>query len=561
MEPTPSSTQAPASAPAEILEGSIVPAKVVRLDAAAAEVSFGWRVNATVPLDEFTKVDGTPAVQVGDSFEVLVEALADDAKAIVLSKNKAADLRRYDAIVALCEAGGPIEGTVIGRQGGGYAVNVGLPAFLPSTQASAHRLERPESIVGETFTFVVTEFKPAKAKIVLSRKAQAKREEAAQREATLARVREGAVLPGVVKTVADYGAFVDLGGGVDGLLHVSQMSWNHVGHPREVVRVGQELQVQVLSVDADAKKIALGLKQLQQNPWADVPERFPEGSRVTGTVTGFAEFGAFIAVAPGVEGLLHVSEMSWTTKVKHPSELLKEGQAVETQVLHIDLEHRRLSLGLRQLQQNPWTALAETYPEGSTVRGTIRRITDFGMFVALAPGVDGLVHISELSWNGKVNHPSELHKEGEEVEALVVKVDADDQRIGLSIKQLQPSPWKAFADEHPVGSKLKARVARVVDFGAFLEAAPGIEGLIHISELREEHVERVADVCRVGQELEVQVIELDAGRRKVGFSIKALTAVDPAEYREHLQRAQTKPTLGDVFKDKLTLKPGGSEND
>ena len=362
------------------------------------------------------------------------------------------------------------------------------------------------------------------------------------------------VLTGVVKTVADYGAFVELGAGVDGLLHVSQMSWTHIGHPREVVRVGQELQVQVLKVEAESGKIGLGLRQLQKNPWSDVPTRFPRGAEVEGTVRGFAEFGAFITLAPGVEGLIHVSELSWTTKVKHPSDVLQVGEVVKAQVLHVDPEQHRLSLSLRALQQNPWTVLSEKYPEGKTVHGKIRRITEFGMFVQLEEGIDGLVHVSELSWTGKVNHPNELHKEGEEVDALVLKVDADDQRIALSIKQLQPSPWKTFAAEHPVGSKLKARVTRVVDFGAFLEAAPGIEGLIHISELSENHVEKVTDVARMGQELEVQVIELDLGRRKVGFSIKALTAVDPAEYREHLKQAEAKTTLGDVFKEKLTLK-------
>jgi len=335
---------------------------------------------------------------------------------------------------------------------------------------------------------------------------------------------------------------------------VSQMSWSHINHPREVVRVGQELKVQVLKVDADANKIGLGLRQLQENPWSSVAQRFPAGTTVEGTVSGFAEFGAFLTLAPGVEGMVHVSEMSWTQKVKHPSDVLKEGEKVKAQVLHVDEEHHRLSLSMKALQQNPWSVLAEKYPENSTVHGTIRRITDFGMFVGLEEGIDGLVHVSELTWNGKVNHPSELYKEGQEIDALVVKVDTDDQRIALSIKQLQPSPWKTFAAEHPVGSKLKAKVARVVDFGAFLEAAPGVEGLIHVSELSEERVERVASVLRVGQELEVQVIELDVGRRKVGFSVKAMTAISPEEYRKHMQQADVKTTLGDVFREQLTKK-------
>ena len=535
------------------LEGSIVPATVVRLQEKAAIVAFGGKFEGPVPFDEFPTEAGKPQVKVGDAFEVLVEWLGESG-AHVLSRDKAARLRRWEEIVALCEEGGPVEGTVVSREPRGFEVNIGLPAFLPTSQASARKLDRPDSLLGQTFTFEVTEFHREKMKIVLSRKALAKKEEQAQREAALAKIQKGAVLPGVVRSVADYGAFIGLGGGVDGLLHVSQMSWGHVGHPREVVRVGQELNVQVLEFDAGTGKISLGLRQLQSDPWAEAAARFSRGAEVEGTVSGFAEFGAFVSVAEGVEGLIHVSEMSWTTKVKHPSEVLKVGETVKAQVLQVDAEHRRLSLGLRQLQQNPWEALAEKFPEGSTVHGTIRRITDFGMFVELEPGIDGLVHVSELSWTGKVNHPGDLHKEGEEVDAVVLKVDLDDQRIGLSIKQLQPSPWKQFAAEHPVGSKLRAKVTRIVDFGAFLEAAPGIEGLIHISELREEHVERVADVVRIGHELEVQVIELDVGRRKVGFSVKALTQVSPEEYREHLKQVDVKTKLGDLFKDQLTKK-------
>lgn len=547
-------TQNTPATPASVTEGSIVPATVVSLASNAAVVSFGWKVDAPIPFDDFPRVDGKPAVKVGDKFDVLVEVLDDDAKEIVLSKDKAERLRRWDEVVATCKKGGPVEGTVLSREKGGYTVDVGLPAFLPASKASHRRLDDPDSLLGQTFTFEITEFDEGRMKIVLSRKAFAKKDEEEKRKEVLARLVEGAVLTGVVRSVADYGAFVELGAGVDGLLHVSQMSWTHVGHPREVVKVGQELRVQVLSHEVATGKIALGLKQLQENPWAHVPEKYPAGTHVEGKVSGMTEYGAFVELEPGIEGLVHVSEMSWTKKVKHPSELVKQGELVKAEVLHVDPEHRRISLGMRQLQANPWTVLAEKYPVGTTVHGKVRRMTEFGMFVELEEGIDGLVHVSELKWDTKVNHPSELYKEGDEVDALVLKVDADDQRIALSVKQLQPSPWKSFAEQHPVGSKLNARVVKIVDFGAFLEAAPGVEGLIHISELREERVERVADVLRIGQELEVQVIELDAGRRKVGFSVKALTAISPEEYRKHLQGGDAKVTLGDVFKDQLTKK-------
>jgi small subunit ribosomal protein S1 len=539
--------------PPSVQECSVVPAKVVKLTSTAAVVDFGWKSQGEVPFADFVPKGEAPRVKEGDTFEVFVESLGDAPGEVVLSRDKAAKLHTWDDVLATCAKGGPIQGTVLSRVPGGYSVSVGLPAFLPNSQSGARRQDKTESLVGQTLMFDVAEVEPKKAKIVLTRKALAEKELEARRQETLARLAEGATVTGVVKTIADYGAFLDLGG-VDGLLHVSQMSWSPVGHPRDVVKVGQQLTVQVLKHDAASGKIGLGLKQLQQDPWAGMETRFPVGATVEGTVAGLTEFGAFVALAPGVEGLIHISEMSWTKKVKHPSEELKVGEAVKAVVLALVPEAHRLSLGLRQLQPNPWTVLSEKLPEGTKVHGKVRSITDFGLFIELEAGIDGLVHISELTWTGKVAHPGELHKVGDEVDAVVLKVDQEDKRISLSIKQLQPSPWQSFKDAHPVGSRLKGRVKKVVDFGAFVEVEPGIEGLVHVSELSEEHVDRVADAVKIGQELEVQVTEIDLGKRKLGLSVKALTQLSRAEYQEHLAPVEVKTTLGELFKDQLTKK-------
>jgi small subunit ribosomal protein S1 len=535
-------------------ENDIVTATVVRLSTNAAVVAIAGGLEGSVAFSEFDEVDGKPAVKVGDQFEVLVESLeADPVRGVPLSKDKARRLRTWDAVMARCAAGGPVEGTIVARIPGGFTVDIGIPAFLPNSQSGTKRTDDPDGLVGQSFTFGISEFDAHRPKIVLTRRALAEQEHKARKQQVLSRIVEGAVLTGTVKTVADYGAFVDLGG-IDGLVHVSQMRWTHIDHPREMVKVGDEVKVKVLKHDSATGKISLGMKQLQEDPWANVETRFPVGSTIEGKVTGFADFGAFVALAPGVEGLIHVSEMSWTRKIKNPADELEVEETVRAVVLQVDPEARRISLGLRQLQPNPWKVLAEKYPVGSKVHGKVRGITDFGLFVELEEGIEGLVHIGELTWTGKVSHPGDLYKIGDEVDAQVLKVDIEDHRLSLGIKQLQPSPWQALEKEHPVGSRFKGRVARIADFGAFVEVMPGIEGLVHVSELSEEHVDRVGDAVRIGQEIEVQVMEIDAAHRKVSLSVKALTQVSAEEYREHLKQPNVKTTLGDVFADKLKKK-------
>lgn len=529
-------------------EYAIAQASVVSLTESAAVVSFGWKAEGRVPLTDFGTVDGKPAVKVGDTFEVFVESLGDSPEQIVLSKEKAQKLRLWDSI-ARRKKGEPIEGTVVARVPSGYSVDVGMGAFLPSSQADVRRLGNPESLVGQTLTFTVAEFDKRRGRIVLGRRALLEKEQKARKQEALAKVAEGAVLSGVVKSLTEYGAFVDLGG-VDGLLHVTEMSWGRIGHPREVLEVGQELKVQVLKYDAASGKIGLGLKQLQEDPWSTAAQRYPPGTEVTGKVLGFADFGAFVALEAGVEGLVHVSEIAWK-RVKHPSHELKVGQKVKAVVLSVDPKARRLGLGMRQLQPNPWEKVKETYPAGTVLKRRVRGVADFGVFLGVEEGIDGLIHISEMSWTGGIKHPGDLFKVGDEVEAVVLDVDVENERLALSAKQLQLDPWKELATKHPVGSRLKGKVARVVDFGAFVEIEPGIEGLVHISQLSEERVESVASVVKVGDEIEVQVLDINPRDRKVSLSVRALTEAPAEDYREHMNTQAGRTSLGEVFGDKL----------
>ncbi|MGC4119882.1 MAG: 30S ribosomal protein S1 [Myxococcales bacterium] len=494
-------------------EYAIVPAKVVKVTDTAAVVSFGWKAEGNVPLTEFAKDDdGKFAVKVGDEFEVFIEILGETTAEITLSKEKAEKLRIWDR-VAKVGKGGQIEGTIVARIAGGYAVDLGMRAFLPHAQADARRVDDPESLIGQKLVFAVTEFDKRRGNIVVSRRSLVEKEQKAKKKETLAKLAEGAVLPGTVKTLTDYGAFIDLGG-VDGLLHVSEMSWGRIGHPRDLLHLGQDVTVKVLKYDAATGKVGLGLKQLTDDPWMTAGKRYTVGSKVTGKVVGFAEFGAFVGLESGVEGLIHVSEMSWK-RVKHPSHELKLGQEVTAVVLDVDGKNRRIGLGLRQLMANPWETLHEKYPVGSTIKRKVRGITEFGVFLGVEEGIDGLVHISEMSWTGNIKHPGDVYKVGDEVEAKVLDIDVENERLALGIKQLLADPWSELAKEHPVGSKLKGKVSRIADFGAFVEVKPGIDGLVHISELSTERVESVASAVKVGQEIEVKVLDINQRDKKI----------------------------------------------
>ncbi|HTP26748.1 MAG TPA: 30S ribosomal protein S1, partial [Anaeromyxobacteraceae bacterium] len=449
-------------------------------------------------------------------------------------------------ISAACERDELVEGMIVGRVKGGLSVDIGVKAFLPGSQVDIRPVRNLDKLIGEKFKFKVIKFNKKRGNIVLSRRVLLEKEREELKRETLKNLKEGVILKGVVKNLTDYGAFIDLGG-IDGLLHVTDMSWGRIGHPSEVFEVGQEVRVVVLKFDPASERVSLGMKQIQEDPWHRADEKYPVGTRVGGKVVSLTDYGAFIELEQGVEGLVHVSEMSWTKRVKHPSKLVNVGDKVEAVVLDIDPKAKRISLGMKQIEANPWTLLEDKYPIGSVIRGEVRNVTDFGIFVGVEEGIDGLVHVSDISWNERIKHPGEKFKKADVVEAVVLNIDVENERFSLGIKQIQPDPWTTLAERHPVGSKLRGRVTKVTDFGAFVEIEPGIEGLVHVSELRDERVENPRDVVKEAEEIEVKVIDMDQQERKVALSVKALSRGDD-DYHEYLRRqGDGRARLGDLM--------------
>jgi small subunit ribosomal protein S1 len=532
-----------------IEEGKVVSGTIIQLTKDYAVVDIGYKSEGQVPINEFVALPGgEPAVKVGDRVEVLVESRENDTGMVVLSKEKADKMRIWDEISAACERDELVEGVIVGRVKGGLSVDIGVKAFLPGSQVDIRPVRNLDKLIGEKFKFKVIKFNKKRGNIVLSRRVLLEKEREELKKETLKNLKEGAILKGVVKNLTDYGAFIDLGG-IDGLLHVTDMSWGRIGHPSEMFEVGQEVRVVVLKFDPASERVSLGLKQIQEDPWHRADEKYPVGSRVKGKVVSLTDYGAFIELEPGVEGLVHVTEMSWTKRVKHPSKLVEAGKVVEAVVLDIDPKAKRISLGMKQIEANPWTLLEDKYPIGSVIRGEVRNVTDFGVFVGVEEGIDGLVHVSDISWTERIKHPGEKFKKGDVVEAVVLNIDVENERFSLGIKQLQPDPWTTLTERHPVGSRAKGKVTKVTDFGAFVEIEPGIEGLVHVSEMRDERVENPRDVVKEGDEVDVKVIDMDLQERKVALSIKALNR-DGGEddYREYLRRqGDGRARLGDLM--------------
>jgi small subunit ribosomal protein S1 len=533
----------------QVEEGKVVSGTVIQLTKDYAVVDIGYKSEGQVPMNEFVAVPGgEPAVKVGDRIEVLVESRENDSGMVVLSKEKADKMRIWDEISAACERDELVEGTIVGRVKGGLSVDIGVKAFLPGSQVDIRPVRNLDKLIGEKFKFKVIKFNKKRGNIVLSRRVLLEKEREELKKETLKNLKEGAVLKGQVKNLTDYGAFIDLGG-IDGLLHVTDMSWGRIGHPSEMFEVGQEVRVVVLKFDPASERVSLGLKQIQEDPWHRADEKYPVGTRVKGKVVSLTDYGAFIELEQGVEGLVHVSEMSWTKRVKHPSKLVNQGDQVEAVVLDIDPKAKRISLGMKQIEANPWTLLEDKYPIGTTIRGEVRNVTDFGVFVGVEEGIDGLVHVSDISWTERIKHPGDKFKKGDVVEAVVLNIDVENERFSLGIKQAHIDPWTTLADRHPVGARVKGKVTKVTDFGAFVEIEPGIEGLVHVSEMKDERVENPRDVVNEGQEVDVKVIDMDLHERKVALSIKQLNR-DGGEddYREYLRRqGDGRARLGDLM--------------
>jgi small subunit ribosomal protein S1 len=540
----------------QIKEGEVVRGRVLSVDEDNVQIDVGFKSEGLVPTWEFMDDDGTILVRPGDEVDVLVEEAEDQAGRIVLSKEKADRLMVWEDISRAYKADQPVEGTIVARVKGGLAVDIGVKAFLPGSQVDLRPVRNLESVVNQKFKFKIIKFNKRRGNIVLSRRALLETERKKLRETTLGTLAPGQIVDGVVKNLTDYGAFVDLGG-IDGLLHVTDMSWGRVNHPSELFQVGDEIKVKVLKFDPESERVSLGLKQIQPDPWIDASMRYPIGKRVRGKVVSLTDYGAFVELEPGVEGLIHVSEMSWTKRIKHPSKVLTVGDDAEAVVLDVDERERKISLGMKQIEPNPWSVIEQTYPIGTRVRGVVRNITNFGVFVGLEEGIDGLVHVSDISWTEQIKHPSEKFKKGDSVEAVVLKIDKENEKFSLGIKQLQPNPWDEILKKYPVGSEVTGTVSSLADFGAFVRLEEGIEGLIYSSELSTERVEKPQDVVQPGQTVTALVTRVDPVEQKISLSIRALTDREQRKSLERMAQQQASSqttTLGDLLAGKLAQK-------
>jgi small subunit ribosomal protein S1 len=539
----------------EIKEGAIVHGRVIQLNKDHVVIDIGYKSEGQVPIEEFTGADGKVTVKEGDQVEVFLESRENDVGLCVLSKEKADRLKVWDEISEACERDELIEGVISQRVKGGLSVTIrgGVKAFLPGSQVDLRPVRNLDAFIGKNFKFKVIKFNKKRGNIVLSRRVLLEKERAELKDQTLEKLKEGQIIEGIVKNLTEYGAFIDLGG-IDGLLHITDMSWGRVNHPSELFQVGDHVRVKVLKFNSETERVSLGLKQITEDPWKSASERYTPGTVVKGKVVSLKDYGAFIELEQGIEGLVHVSEMSWTRRVKHPSKMVAVGDVVEAVVLDIDPSQNRISLGMKQLEPNPYESLVQKYPPGTVVRGKVRNIADFGIFVEIEEGIDGLVHISDMSWTQRVKHPSELYQKGDEVEAAVLNIDTtegDKPKISLGIKQLIGDPWDRIPFDYPVGKVVTAKVQKVLDFGAFVELEKGIEGLIHVSEISDERVEDPRTMLKPGQEVKAEIISIDQAERKIGLSMKA--ANRSAELAEAQGYSGSAPgaTLGDVFRNKL----------
>jgi small subunit ribosomal protein S1 len=530
-----------------LAEGEVVKGTVVKVTPTEVIVDVGFKSEGLIAIEEFIDESGQVTAQAGDTVDVLLERTEDRDGYVVLSREKAEKMKIWDEVEKAYQERKVVIGRVIERIKGGLAVDIGVRAFLPGSQIDVRPVRNLDALRGQELRMRVIKVNKKRGNIVLSRKVLLEEENAEKKKTTLDTLAEGKALRGTVKNLTDYGAFIDLGG-IDGLLHITDMSWGRVTHPSEVVRVGDEIDVVVLKYDAGTERVSLGHKQLVADPWSNVVDRYPVGVRVSGKVVSLTDYGAFIELEPGVEGLIHVSEMSWSKRVKHPSKILNQGDTVEAMVLGVDPAGRRISLGLKQVESNPWHELAGKYPVGTTINGKVRNLTEFGAFVEVEEGIDGLIHISDMSWS-KIKHPSEVLKKGDAVQAQVLSIDAENQRLSLGLKQLQTGIWKDFFDKHKPGDVVEGKVVRLTNFGAFVELADGIEGLVHVSEFESPQGGEKLEL-RAGETTQMKIIRLVPEERKIGLSIRALKddgyRADWEAYAESSGRPEV--TLGDHFK-------------
>lgn len=547
----------------EIKEGEVVDGTVVSVGPEYVTVDIGYKCEGLVPLQEFKDAHGTAHVAVGDVVSVYLERMELENGFMLLSKDKAEIIRAWDEISHACEKDQLVEGTVIAKVKGGLSVDIGVKAFLPGSQIDTKPVKNLDRFLGKKLKFKIIKFNKKRGNIVLSRRAVVAQERELQRAETLANLQEEMIVSGIVKNITEYGAFIDLGG-MDGLLHITDMSWGRIKHPSELFAVGDEIKVKILKYDREKERVSLGLKQVSPNPWDEVEYKFPVGVKVKGKIVSLKDYGAFVELEDGIEGLIHVSEMSWTERVKHPSKLINVGDEVECKVLEVDPKNKRISLGLKQLQQNPWDELEVKFPVGTIVEGEVKSVTDFGVFIDIGMGIDGLVHISDIAWTKKFAHPSEKFKKGDKVRAVVLGIDKASEKFSLGVKQLERDPWENIKSRYRPGQAVDGVVTKLTDFGAFVEIEEGIEGLIYVSEIADHRIEKPSDVLKTGDQVRAEILSIEPKERRIGLSIKQLGRTEErANYETYVGERSKKTSMGDILGDKLkqALKPGASEDE
>ncbi len=539
-----------------VQEGEVVKGRIVSITKDFVMVDIGYKSEGQIPIHEFTTPEGEVTAEVGAEVEALMESREDEEGALMLSKNKASKIKVWEEVSEAYHNEGEVEGTIVAKVKGGLSVDLGgIIAFLPGSQVDLAPMRHTDHLIGQRYTFKVLKFNRKRRNVVLSRRVLMEKVKNEAKTTLLGSLEEGKIVEGVVKNITDYGIFVDLGG-LDGLLHITDLSYGRVRHPADLFKVGDTITVKVLSFDPDKERISLGLKQLTPDPWSVVDEKFPLGSRVTGKVVSLTDYGAFVELEPGVEGLIHISEMSWTRKVRHPSQVLSVGDVVEATVLEVEPQRKRISLSLKQVEPNPWEVIGEKYPVGSVIEGKIKNITDFGIFIGIDEGIDGLVHISDISWTKRFKHPSELFKKGQVIQAKVLYIDKDNERFSLSIKDLTPNPWQSIDERFPMGSVVSGPITNITDFGLFVEVEEGIEGLIHISEQSRDKQKMAA--LKVGDVIRAKVIHASSEERRIGLSIRKMEAdEEQSHYRDYLHsRTEATTNIGDLIRETLEEKQG-----
>ncbi|WP_207260959.1 30S ribosomal protein S1 [Desulfovibrio sp. Huiquan2017] len=537
-------------------EGTIVSGEVVKVDKDYVLVDVNFKSEGQIPVSEFTEPDGTVSVAVGEKVDVFVARKNEAEGTIYLSRDKAKRMQLFDKLEELQEKDGEAVGRIIRRIKGGYTVDLGgVEAFLPGSHVDLRPVPDMDALVNQEFDFKILKINRRRSNVIVSRRVLLEEMRSEQREKLLETLEEGQVVQGKVKNITEYGVFIDLGG-LDGLLHITDMSWKRIKHPKEMVGLGDDLELKILNFDREGQKVSLGLKQLVPDPWENIAEKYPEGSRFTGIITNLADYGAFVELENGVEGLVHISEMSWTRKLRHPSQMVKVGEEVDVVVLGVDPEKKRISLGMKQISPNPWDVVAEKYPEGTVLEGAIKNITEFGVFIGIEEGIDGLIHVSDISWTKKIRHPSEVYKVGDSVQAKVLTVDKENEKFTLGVKQLTEDPWTQVPAKYPVGQKVTGTVTNITDFGLFVEVEEGIEGLVHVSEISRKKIKSPSEMFKEGDSIEAKVIHVSADERRLGLSIKQ-TKEEPARSGGGKSKSfggdsvSAGSTLGDLLREKL----------